>query len=390
MGLASQEYRAPRDLTNGKVIEGSAEANTGSGSAEARARALFGIAPPIPSRPKAPLVWNKFPSMRQTLILNAEDLIDLFEATPETKVGEREVFAETDFPVPAQLLQHRIERLKKLVAASKSIIDGLLVRVMKVRRDDDNILDKATREKFKREENARTDRCNEKLFRYRAALRSGNYREQIWRHQIQSVYFRDLVDDAMTFQDFSEAYYVDGEEKRFGGLVTHRTTDMVRDVTESRIFDVSCYEIVMQLDDAALRMLGESEDDQKRSWAYWQRWENAVIKAAVQYGVLRPRSDLLELLALTPYAQAAIAASDVVETDERENALALKTGGACYGGGIKGGGYRFRDGNFRRRSLESFDKRGPRKDGALGGGLEDVGMTSLRDIHDDAESYQPN
>lgn len=367
-------------------------ASRGGVDTEAQARALFGIAPPISARP-APVVSPKFPSMRQTLMLDAEDIITLFDAAEETKVGQREVFEEVDFLVPTQMLQHRIERLKKLVATSKTIIEGLSTRIMKLRRGKDDVLDKPSREKFKREENARIVRSNAKLFRYRKALRAGNYHEKVWRHQMQAVYFRDLVDDSMTFTDYGDAYYMDGEEKCVGGLVTHRTTDMVRDYTESRIFDVSRYELVMKLDDGALRLLGELEDEQKRSWAYWQRWENSVIKAAVFHGVLRPRPDLLELLALTPYVQAALGAVDLAdEPDETENALAVKTGGACFGGGIKSGGYRFRKGGFRRRGLETFDKGAPRKghnDGD-GQGWEDGGFTSLRAINDDAESYQPN
>lgn len=342
-----------------------------------------------PSRSKTP-VSPRFPSMRQTLMLDAEDLIALFDANPSTKIGEQEVFTEMDFLVPTQMLQHRIERLKKLIAASKAVAEGLSVRLMKLRRDEDNILDKATREKFKREENARIARCNAKLFRYRAALR-GNYKEKIWRYQMQPVYFRDLVDDVMTFTDKGEAYYVDGEEKRVSGLVTHRTTVMVHDYTESRIYDVSRYEVVMRLDDNTLRLLGESEDQQKRSWEYWQRWENAVIKAAVLHGVLRPRADLVELLGLMPFVQAVLSVTESeVEADETENALALKTGGACYGGGIRSGGVRYSETGFRQRSLESFDKEAPLKDDSGGITGHDSGFANLHYVNDDAESYQPD
>ncbi len=120
------------------------------------------------------------------------------------------------------------------------------------------------------------------------------------------------------------------------------------------------------------------------------QWENAVIKAAVYHGVLRPRADLLELLALSPYVQSALNVLEEVEADEMENTLALKTGGACYGGSIRSGGIRYRNGGFRQRGLESFDK-GPPKDwesGADGSG-GDSGLQSLCDVDDDAESYQP-
>jgi hypothetical protein len=389
-GLASQEYRAPRDATTGKVIEASADVS--AGSAEAQARALFGIAPPISSRPKTPLVSNKFPSMRQTLMLEAEDLIALFDESPATKVGEREVFAEMDFLVPPDMLRHRIARLKKLIAASKEIIEGLSVHIMKLRRGKEDVLDKTTREMYKREENARLARCNAKLSRYRAALRDGNCTEKAWRYRTQAAYFRDVVDDCMTFTDYGETYYAQGEFKTPAEGAGYYTTDLVRDIIATRIFDVSRYEVMMGLDNSALHLMGVSDAEQKRTWANVQRWENCVIKAAVFHGVLRPRKDLMELLALTPFVKQALSADDdPIEADETENALALKTGGACYGGGIKGGGVRFNQnkGTFRRRSLESFDKHGPRKDGDVNGSGEDSGFTSLRDINDDAESYQP-
>src|SRR6266550_3706748 len=350
-GLASQEYRAPRDPTTGKLLDKDA----GAGSTEAQARALFGIVPPTLSHPKAPLVSNEFPSMRQTLMLDAEDLIDLFDPTPDTRIGEREVFAEMDFLVPSEMLQHRIERLKKLIAASKAIIEGLSVRVMKVRRDGD-ILDKATRETFKREESARIARSNVKLSRYRAAHHDGNYREKIWCYQTKGVYFRDFVDDCMTFTDYGETYYAQGEFKTPADGAGYYTTNLVRDIIATRIFDVSRYEVMMGLDNSALHLMGMSDAEQKRTWANVRRWENCVIKAAVYHGVLRPRQDLLDLLALSPYVQAALhAIESEVEADETENALALKTGGACYGGGIRSAGVRFSNGVFRRRSLESFE-----------------------------------
>jgi hypothetical protein len=66
-------------------------------------------------------------------MLSPEDLVALFDETPATKVGEREVFAEMDFLVPAEMLQHHIERLKKLTAASKFLWKELSKHIMKLR-----------------------------------------------------------------------------------------------------------------------------------------------------------------------------------------------------------------------------------------------------------------
>jgi hypothetical protein len=353
---------------------------------EEAVRAKFGVKTPSPATPKFAQ------SMRQTLMLHPEDLIALFDESPATKISEREDFVQVDFLVPVEMLQHRVERLKKLIAASKSIVEGLSVRVMKARRGKDEVLDKPTRERYKRHENARITCCNAKLFRYRQAIRAGNYHERVWRWQTQPVYFRDVVDDVMTFKDFGETYYVLGKPAMFEGT-WHDTHDLVRDYIESGIHDTSRYEVVMRLDSNALELLGATEEQQQRAWRNWQRWENAVIKAAVFHGVIRPRQDLLELLGLMPFVKQAVSADDnPIEADEMEDALALKTGGACYGGTIKGNGYRYNSGSgtFRRRSLESFTREGPPKDKDLEGtGWADVGFTSLNNPHDDAESYDP-
>jgi hypothetical protein len=353
---------------------------------ESQVRAKFGVSAPV--APPTPSVF----AMRQALILSPEDLIVLFDESPTTKIGEREVFAEMDFLVPAEMLQHRIERLKKLIAASKALWEGLSKHIMKLRRATDDILDKRTQEKFKREESARIARCNAKLFRYRAALRNGNYREKIWRYQVQPVYFRDLVDDVMTFEDLGPCHYANDKFKNPPNGGSYWTTNLVRDV-KARLFDVSRYEVMMRLDQSTLGLAGETEEEQQRTWFNVQRWENAVIKAAVFHGVLHPRADLVELLSLMPFVQAALRAIESVEADETENALALRTDGACYGGRIKSAGYRFRTSesksggsSYRRRPLESFDKGKPPASWDDTKQSSDTG-SNLHNIHDDAESY---
>jgi hypothetical protein len=373
------------------------------GMSESEVRTKFGVAAPV-TIPR-PLVLD----LRRALMLSAEDLIALFDETPATKVGEREVFAEMDFLVPAEKLQHRIAKLKRLIDASKELWKALSKHVMKLRRAKDDILDKPTQEKYKREEIARQARSNAKLFKYRAALRNGNHREKIWRYQMLPVYFRNLVDDAMTFDDFGPWYYTNDKcqiptgpryKDANGKFKTPKepwrgywTTNLVRDV-RTRLFDVSRYEVMMQLDQSTLELAGATEAEQHRTWCNVMRWENAVIKAGVFHGVLHPRADLLELLGLDPFVQAALSATETVQADDTENALALKTGGACFGGRIRSGGYRYHknesSGNaYHRRPLESFDKGKP--PAAWDDGTKQSSDTgsNFHNIHNDAESYDP-
>ena len=185
-----------------------------------------------------------------------------------------------------------------------------------------------------------------------------------------------------------EWHYENDLERRVGGIVTHHTTNLVQNI-QSDIFDVERYEVVMRLDQNALELLGESANDQKTSWHNWRRWENAIIKAAVFHKVLRPRPDLLEMLSLMPFVRHALNAVDEneIEADRTEDALAIKTGGACYGGRIRGAGFDYRGSKPHRRSLTSFDKPMPPEKSEWD--AEDSGFSNLENLSDDAESYDP-
>jgi hypothetical protein len=341
------------------------------------ARAKFGVSEDKSKKTEPPS------NMRTTLMLSPDDIIALFDESPQNKIGEHEVFEQVNFTVTTEGLQHRIKRLKKLIAASKEITEGLFVRVMKVRRGKDEVLDKTTREKFKREETARQARANVRLFQYRTALRNGGLTQKVWRVVVKSVYFRDVIDDVVIFQDWGEGTYVKDKERRMGGLVTHHTEILLHHVLYTE-FDLSRYQEMMRLDADALSVMGAAEAEQKQAWANVQRWENAVIKAAVFHGVLRPRKNLLELLALTAWAQDALSVLEDIEADTTENALAIKTGGACYGGRIRSGGY---TDSGRQRSLTSFDK--PSRNSRWRDFSDNCDEGGGNYNPDDAETYDP-
>lgn len=299
-------------------------------------------------------------SFRQTLLLNPSDIIDFFDV----QIGEKQEFIQVDFVVPKETLEHRIAQLKKVIACSKQIIEGMDSWIIKIRRGKDDPLldDKIAREKYKRDENARIARSNSKLFRYRAALRSGNYHEQVWRMVTKPIYFRDVVDDIRV------ETVVD---------ITYTEIDEVKTIRYDHM-DLNAYEDIMKLGFDALNQLGSTEQDMRARWEDVRQWENLVIKAAVRYGIIRPRRDLAELLGL-----GSILDEDggPIDLDETENVLAIKTGGACYSGRIKTEG--------GRRMLTSFDK--PIRDFRNGGSIKykDMGFGSLKNIEDDTESYDP-
>jgi hypothetical protein len=338
-------------------------------------RRSLGVEKPS-SKPKIPN------SYRQLLNLDPQDLIDFFNV----KVGEFAEFAEVDFVVSPSMLEHRIRRLQRMIACSKQIIEGMASRIIKIRRGKEDPLldDKATREKYKREENARVARCNARLFHYRAAFRSGkDYHESVWRWVTKPVYFHDLVDDLMAFP----VKTWEREERTpvlTGGLLTHERVEMV-EYFRRGFCDLDAYRKIMTLGVDALSELGESHAQMEMMWKIVKRWENAIILQAVRHGVIGVRRDLADLLGLGDILDAN---DEPILADTTEDALAIKTGGACYGGRIKSEGYRYRYGRLTQRALSSFDKPLRNiKDGSAG--YEDSGFNSLRDINDDAESYDP-
>jgi hypothetical protein len=347
----------------------------GAVASEDEVRREFGIGDKK-AKPKLP------DSYRQTLNLDPQDIIGFFDV----KVGESEEFTEVDFVVPPPMLEHRIRRLQKIIARSKEIVEGLSVHKMKLHRAPDDPLrdDKATREKFKRKENARIARSNKDLFTYRAALRSGNFHQKVWRTVTKPVYFRDVVDDEMRFETVIDTKYIEGKPVFTGGLHTHNLTELV-EYFRVGFLDLEGYRTIMKLDSDALDELGETDEERQRAWQILKRWENAVIRAAVFHGIIKPRRDLAELLGF-----GAILDEDdhVILADSTEDKLAIKTRGACYGGRIKSEGYRYRNGNITQRSLSDFDKPlKPIKN--VDGGYEDAGLGSLYHLNDDTESYDP-
>ena len=341
------------------------------------ARAKFGVSEDKVKKSAPPT------DLRTMLMLDADDIIALFDVSPQNKIGEHEIFEQVNFTVTTEALQHRIERLKKLIAASKEIVGGLSVRVMKVRRGKDGVLDKTTREKYKREETARQARANVKLFQYRTALRNGGLTQKVWRLVVKPVYFRDTVDDVVIFSDWGEGTYVKDKERRMGGVVTHHTEVFQHPVSYTE-FDLSRYRDMMQLSTDALELMGTTEKEQAQTWANVQRWENAVIKAAVFHGVLRPRKDLLELLGLMPWVRDALQMTEDIQADTTEDALALKTGGACYGGRIRSNGY---TDCGKARRLSSFDKPSRTAWRESSGDHDEQGGADFNP--DDSESYDP-
>ena len=178
---------------------------------------------------EAPKKKFKLPDTYRTILnLDPQDIIDFFNAV----IDHRDEFVQVDFVVPSSMLEHRIARLKRVIAASRAVIEGMAVNIIKIRRGKDDPLldDKTIREsKYRRDENARIARCNAKLFQYREALRTGkNLHQKIWRTVTKPVYFHDEVDDSVTFRIVTDVRWFETEKLYTGKLQTHSRVELLQ------------------------------------------------------------------------------------------------------------------------------------------------------------------
>jgi len=281
-------------------------------------------------------------SYRKLFGLEPEHLIGFFDV----QIGTSDILTQVNFVVTPSMIEHRLRRLQKIINRAKELIESWDVGVMKIRRGRDNVLDKPTRERFKRKERMRLNRCYVKREKYRAA--KGMCVEKVWRET--PIRLRDVVDDCMIFTPVLKTEWIE-------------STGNVIETVQHGEFDVLRYKRMMSLGFDALSELGETHEERRESWANLQRWENAVIAAAVRYGVIEPRYDLARFLGLDKVLTDLSSQVEMEDFEQRdmdpEDQLAIKTGGRCYGGRVRiqSEGYRYRvNGSPVARALSSFDK----------------------------------
>jgi hypothetical protein len=302
--------------------------------------------------PKLPESYRKF------FDLEPEDLIGFFD----TQIGSYTDLVQVEFIISSSMIQHRLRRLQKTINYVNEIIKGLSVGAMKTRRGKENVLDKPTREKYKREEQARLARCYAKRAKYYAAEKQEKYVEKVWRIVEKPIYFRDMIDDRMVFTNVVETKWVEHADMWLDGEFRNDVTDVIETLNHGQ-FDLDGYKKVMKLGFAALAELGETHEEMQKAWKNLQHWENAVIAAAIRYRVIQPRHDLAVLVGLDKVIanlNDQVAMEDFEQRDMNpEDVLALKTGGKCFFGRmrIQSEGFRYRaNGTPVPRPLSNFDK----------------------------------
>jgi hypothetical protein len=310
------------------------------------------------TKPKLPDSYRKF------FGLEPDDLIKFFDV----QIGSYPDLAQVDFVVPPSMIQHRLRRLQKTINYANEIIKGLSVGVMKVRRGKENVLDKPTREKYKREEQVRLARCYATRAKYYAAAKQEKYVEKVWRIVEKPICFRDVIDDCMVFTDVVETKWVEHADGLWlDGEFRNDVTDAIEILSHGQ-FDLDGYKRVMKLGFAALAELGETHAEMQKAWKNLLHWENAVIAAAVAYHVIDLPFEKCEFLGLTEYVKDLndqVEMEDFEQRDFNPGELEVLEGRAdgaddtFYAGRmrIQSAGFRYHaNGKPTPRTLSSFDK----------------------------------
>jgi hypothetical protein len=225
----------------------------------------------------------------------------------------------------------RIEELKILIDESEQLIESWSVRVMKLRRAKDDILDKPTREKYKREE-----------------------KKKIEQHEQEK---RELQKRLPHLDELKERLDTWGSRPEDYETVAD-TEEVV--VTLWDKFELSKRYLEDRPDDSIERYLavlseyGVLRDESRRFRDFpvidrWRYLENEIIFQAIRWGLVRPTEQTIKKY---PVLDRSTSGRPERFHDDPENALIIKTGGASIGASIYSAGMTW---SGRKRSLSDFD-----------------------------------
>jgi hypothetical protein len=259
-----------------------------------------------------------------------------------------------------EAMNAKVVELKGKIQESEEIIHGLSARVMKLRRDKDNILDKNTREKFKREERKKITDVTRELQAIRRAIRI--------LPELDELRAR-LSNWGKSEDDFeSVAVAVTGPvpfEEKFTVSLQFQEDHPGRSLESYRTFMNSCGMLL----DCSFRFRGWSVVDD------WRYLENEIVRQAIEWKLLKPTRTTIKKY---PELAGSWTEEDCVQ-DDAENALILKSGGASIGASIYSFG---KNDSGSRRASGSFDDavRHANKDGRSGGGSSESWETYFGDM----------
>jgi hypothetical protein len=247
----------------------------------------------------------------------------------------------------------RITELKQLIAESEKLIESWSAHMIKIQikrgeRQPDDILDKKTREQFKREEAKLVETYKQEKHELEKQLRSTrlqDLQERLanWGSNPDDYELKPVTQQREIPVLFADKFKLPAAEKFRGQLPPGYT------------YGVGAY-----------RQLVYSYGETESVFSGWKQFENEIILQATGWGLIRPSK---KLLAAHPSFGAYLVADKPgrgeSNHDDAENALIIKTGGAQIGGGIYGSK------NTKLKSFVKYDqnyRRGNDKPGIGYGG----------------------
>lgn len=267
-----------------------------------------------------------------------------------------------------EMLNAKAVELKAKIHESVETIHGLLKRVMKLRRDHDNVLDKNTREKFKREERKKISDATQELQAVRNSIRDAPKLDEL----------KDrLTNWGKSDDDFELVATTTTGPVSFGEkfeLSPQFQEDHPRQSIDTYAAFLNSFPLVM---DYSHRL---------RGWAFIDEWrylENEIVRQAIGWKLLKPTKATIKKY---PDLAGSWTEEDYKE-DDSENALILKSGGASIGASI----YNFgRNASGSRRLSGSFDNavQHANKDGRSGGGSSESWESYFSDMDSGDFSYE--
>jgi len=326
---------------------------------EERLRQMFGI----PVQSKAVRIereqFNYFP---QILGITRGQLIGLLhlDCTIEPRPVKKTVL-KSRIPLKTRIAQlllipKQIEKRKALVRKSEELIESLSVRVMKLRRAEENILDKPTREQFKRKERVRIFRSKDKiqeLRRQHSGLPALQQRLTAWGSGPNDFETITATENAPI--KFAEKFTNGSEVNRFrfGKQVATETILGVGRTAPPEQIEFAVETYVALLDEYGLLKDVSRRLPQFLELDKWRHFENAIIFQAISWGLVRPTKQMLAKYPELKIGPPTTQVSGDPEFDETENLLILKTEGAAIGGGIYGSNT---PGAPQMKTFEKYDK----------------------------------
>jgi hypothetical protein len=255
-----------------------------------------------------------FTSYVDVLGIDRADLIQLLDLPAGTKPRLTEEKILKDHST----LDARILELKAQIEESERLIKSWSASAMKLLRPED-ILDKSTREKFKRDERKKIAEAEQDIHDLRVRL-------------------KEWADNPANYDSILKTVYVVQSLRARIDLRMLEEHDIKQFEDEKEVVSVDKY-----LDILSNGLLFPD----RRTWRKWEEFENEIVIEAIRWGLIKFEKDLPQ------NTTAEYQPEDTVAQDNAEIALIVKTGGSQIGASIYGGGTTW---SGKPRASGNFDK----------------------------------